>query len=136
MSLKKKPPKRLIGYARVSTQQQDLARQLKALKRAGCLRIYSDTASGKTIAGRPELVAALDALDRGDELLCCTDVPNFPWRNERDRRRAISARGFIVPFKHHSEGRRHIPRQRHRVTNWRDYDEALRNRGSLIVWFT
>ena len=44
--------------------------------------------------------------------------------------------GFIVPFKHHSEGRRHIPRQRHRVTNWRDYDAALRNRGSLIVWFT
>jgi predicted site-specific integrase-resolvase len=28
MSLKKKPAKRLIGYARVSTQQQDLARQL------------------------------------------------------------------------------------------------------------
>jgi DNA invertase Pin-like site-specific DNA recombinase len=69
MSLKKKPPKRLIGYARVSTQSQDLARQLKALKRAGCARIYSDTASGKTLAGRPELAAALDALDRGDELV-------------------------------------------------------------------
>ena len=69
MSLKKKPPKRLIGYARVSTQSQDLARQLKALKRAGCARIYSDTASGKTLAGRPELAAALDVLDRGDELV-------------------------------------------------------------------
>jgi hypothetical protein len=69
MSLRKKPPKRLIGYARVSTQQQDLARQLKALKRAGCVRIYSHTASGKTLAGRPELAAALDALDRGDELV-------------------------------------------------------------------
>jgi len=69
MSLKKKPPKRLIGYARVSTQQQDLARQLKALKRAGCARIYSDTASGKTLAGRPQLAAALDVLDRGDELV-------------------------------------------------------------------
>jgi hypothetical protein len=34
-----------------------------------------------------------------------------------------------VPFKHHSKGRRHIPRQRHRVTNWPDYDAALRNRG-------
>src|SRR5450631_574421 len=69
MSLKKKPPKRLIGYARVSTQQQDLARQLKALKRAGCARIYSDTASGKTLEGRPELADALDVLDRGDELV-------------------------------------------------------------------
>jgi len=69
MSLKKKPPKRLIGYARVSTQQQDLARQLKALKRAGCAHIYSDTASGKTLEGRPELADALDALDRGDELV-------------------------------------------------------------------
>jgi DNA invertase Pin-like site-specific DNA recombinase len=69
MSLKKKSPKRLIGYARVSTQSQDLARQLKALKRAGCARIYSDTASGKTLAGRPELAAALDVLDRGDKLV-------------------------------------------------------------------
>jgi DNA invertase Pin-like site-specific DNA recombinase len=69
MSLKKKPPKRLIGYARVSTQQQDLARQSKALKRAGCARVYSDTASGKTLAGRPELAAALDDFDSGDELV-------------------------------------------------------------------
>jgi hypothetical protein len=41
-----------------------------------------------------------------------------------------------VPFKQHSKGRRHIPRQRHRVTYWRDYDAALRNRGSLTVWFS
>jgi hypothetical protein len=63
-------------------------------------------------------------------------VPNFSWRAEGDRRQAISARSFIVPFKHHSKGRRHIPRQRHRVTNWRDYDTALRNQGSLTIWFT
>jgi hypothetical protein len=42
----------------------------------------------------------------------------------------------IMPFKLHSKGRRHIPRQRHRVTNWREYDAALRNRGSLTIWFT
>jgi hypothetical protein len=41
-----------------------------------------------------------------------------------------------MPFKLHSKGRRHIPRQRHRVKNWREYDAALRNRGSLTVWFT
>ena len=41
-----------------------------------------------------------------------------------------------MPFKFHSKGRHHIPRQRDRVTNWRDYDTALRNRGSLTIWFT
>jgi predicted site-specific integrase-resolvase len=46
MSAKKKPRKRLIGYARICTKQQDLARQIKVLKRAGCDPIRSDTASG------------------------------------------------------------------------------------------
>src|SRR5271169_663683 len=69
MSLETKPAKRLIGYARVSTQQQDLARQTKALKRVGCAVIYSDTASGKSMAGRPQLACALDDLDTGDELV-------------------------------------------------------------------
>ncbi len=41
-----------------------------------------------------------------------------------------------MPFKLHSKGRRHIPRQRHRVTNWGEYDASLRNRGSLTIWFT
>lgn len=41
-----------------------------------------------------------------------------------------------MPFKLHSKGRCHIPRQRHRVTNWREYDASLRNRGSLTVWFS
>src|ERR1039458_806111 len=41
-----------------------------------------------------------------------------------------------MPFKLHSKGRPHIPRRRHRVTNWREYDAALRNRGSLTIWFT
>ncbi|MGO9356975.1 MAG: recombinase family protein [Xanthobacteraceae bacterium] len=69
MCLETKPEKRLIGYARVSTQQQDLARQTKALKRLGCATIYSDTASGKSMAGRPQLARALDDLDTGDELV-------------------------------------------------------------------
>src|ERR687893_1363160 len=41
-----------------------------------------------------------------------------------------------VPFKAHAARRHHIPKQRHRVTNWAEYDAALRQRGSLTIWFT
>jgi hypothetical protein len=41
-----------------------------------------------------------------------------------------------VPFKAKAACRHHIPKQRHRVTNWAEYDAALRARGSLTVWFT
>src|ERR1700676_5075410 len=41
-----------------------------------------------------------------------------------------------VPFKHHAEHRHHIPKPRYRVTNWSEYDSALRRRGSLTIWFT
>jgi DNA invertase Pin-like site-specific DNA recombinase len=68
MGLEKNSARRLIGYARVSTQQQDLAQQTKALKRLGCAVIHSDKASGKSMAGRPQLARALDDLDAGDEL--------------------------------------------------------------------
>ena len=41
-----------------------------------------------------------------------------------------------MPFKANADRRHHIPRQRHRVTNPAAYDAALRQRGSLTVWFT
>ena len=41
-----------------------------------------------------------------------------------------------VPFKANAARRHHIPKQRHRVTNWAEYDASLRQRGSLTVWFT
>ncbi len=41
-----------------------------------------------------------------------------------------------MPFKANADRRHHIPRQRHRVTNSAAYDAALRQRGSLTVWFT
>jgi predicted site-specific integrase-resolvase len=42
----------LVGYARVSTRQQDLALQLDALNQAGCERIFRDVGSG-TLRKRP-----------------------------------------------------------------------------------
>src|SRR5918997_6898732 len=41
-----------------------------------------------------------------------------------------------MPFKANAARRHRIPKQRHRVTNWAEYDAALRARGSLTVWFT
>src|SRR4051795_46676 len=46
------------------------------------------------------------------------------------------ARTPAVPFKAKAACRHHIPKQQHRVTNWAEYDAALRARGSLTVWFT
>ncbi|MGA2929383.1 MAG: recombinase family protein [Solirubrobacteraceae bacterium] len=57
-----------IGYARVSTRQQDLALQLDALNQAGCERIFRDVGSG-TIRKRPQLDACLDQLRSGDTLV-------------------------------------------------------------------
>ena len=41
-----------------------------------------------------------------------------------------------MPFKANAECRHHIPKQRHRVANAATYDAALRQRGSLTIWFT
>jgi hypothetical protein len=41
-----------------------------------------------------------------------------------------------LPFKLNQDRRHHIPKQKHKVTNWREYDASLRQRGSLTVWFS
>src|SRR5918995_7275087 len=41
-----------------------------------------------------------------------------------------------MPFKANADRRHRIPKQRRRITNWAEYDAALRQRGSLTVWFT
>lgn len=58
----------LIGYARVSTTDQDLALQTDALEKAGCERIFSDKASGAA-ASRAGLEAAISHLRAGDALV-------------------------------------------------------------------
>lgn len=57
-----------IGYARVSTDQQDHALQLDALRQAGCERVFIETASG-TRTDRPELAKALEQARSGDVLV-------------------------------------------------------------------
>ncbi len=57
-----------IGYARVSTQEQDLALQLDALTKEGCEKIFQEKASGAQ-RDRPELKAALSYMRKGDTLV-------------------------------------------------------------------
>jgi DNA invertase Pin-like site-specific DNA recombinase len=58
----------LIGYARVSTQDQNLELQREALTLAGCTRLYEDQVSG-TRAERPGLAKALEIVREGDTLV-------------------------------------------------------------------
>jgi DNA invertase Pin-like site-specific DNA recombinase len=58
----------LVGYARVSTQDQNPALQLDALKAAGCEKLFVEKASGAQ-RDRPELLAAMDYLRAGDSLV-------------------------------------------------------------------
>lgn len=58
----------LIGYARVSTTDQNLSLQKEALEKAGCERIYEDTISGTRVE-RPGLAKALEMLRSGDTLV-------------------------------------------------------------------
>jgi len=57
----------LVGYARVSTLDQDTALQRDALQRAGVQRLYADSSSG--VGPRPQLQIALDSLVAGDTLV-------------------------------------------------------------------
>ncbi|MEO0994937.1 MAG: recombinase family protein, partial [Pseudomonadota bacterium] len=57
----------VLGYARVSTGDQDLAGQRRRLTEAGALRVFEDTVSGKSF-DRPGLRALLDFARPGDSL--------------------------------------------------------------------
>jgi DNA invertase Pin-like site-specific DNA recombinase len=58
----------LIGYARVSTQDQNLELQQEALTEAGCQKVFEDKVSG-TRADRPGLAKAMEMLSKGDALV-------------------------------------------------------------------
>jgi hypothetical protein len=60
----------LLGYARVSTNEQDTSAQVSALKSAGCGKIFLEKASGGRW-DRPELQRLLNQLRKGDIVVCC-----------------------------------------------------------------
>jgi DNA invertase Pin-like site-specific DNA recombinase len=58
----------LLGYARVSTSDQDASLQLDALNAAGCIKVFTDKASG-SLDRRPQLDRLLDQLRPGDTVV-------------------------------------------------------------------
>jgi DNA invertase Pin-like site-specific DNA recombinase len=84
----------VIGYARVSTTDQDLSIQEAALRAAGCEVIRAEKRSGTTTTGREELRTVLDFLRKGDVLMV-TRIDRLARSigDLQDIVRAIKARG-------------------------------------------
>ena len=67
-------PSARIGYARVSTADQNLDAQMAALQAAGCTMVRTETGDRATLAGRPELGTILDFIHPGETLVVtCID---------------------------------------------------------------
>ena len=88
---------KLVGYARVSTQEQNLDLQIEALKRAGCAPddIHADKASGAK-TNRPALEACLERLETGDTLLV--------WRLDRLGRSMSHLVGLVQELRERGVG--------------------------------
>lgn len=69
-----------IGYARVSSKQQNLDRQIKALKENGCKKIFKDVSSGKNL-DRPGLDDLIDYV-RENDVICITELDRLSRNNE------------------------------------------------------
>ncbi|MCI0922600.1 recombinase family protein [Sphingobacterium rhinopitheci] len=85
-----------IGYARVSTKDQNLDLQIEALQKAGCEKIFEEKISGST-KSRPELDKMIEQFREGDEL--------YVWRLDRlgrslkhiiDLVLSLSEKGIII----------------------------------------
>jgi DNA invertase Pin-like site-specific DNA recombinase len=77
-----------IGYARVSTDEQNLGLQVDALKAAGCARIYRDNGVSAVACERPAFTRALAGLRRGDTLVI--------WKLDRAFRSLLDALNVLA----------------------------------------
>jgi DNA invertase Pin-like site-specific DNA recombinase len=80
-----------IGYARVSTDEQNLGLQLDALKAEGCDAVFEDQGISGAVAQRPGLAAALDRCASGDVLVA--------WRLDRLGRSTLELVGLVEKLK-------------------------------------
>ena len=61
---------RILGYARVSSDSQDIETQKSKLTALGAVVVFADVGNGSSLVGRDHLEAAISLLEPGDELLC------------------------------------------------------------------
>lgn len=71
-----------VGYVRVSSAEQNLARQIKVLEAFGCDQIISEKQSGKDFAGRPKYNEMIKTL-RLNDILVVHDLSRFR-RNKQE----------------------------------------------------
>jgi hypothetical protein len=89
----------ILGYARVSTEDQCFDGQLDALRAAGCQKIYREKISG-TVRDRRALTAAIDTLGPGDQLIV-TRLDRLA-RSTRDLLNLLAATRPETPRAHQS----------------------------------
>jgi len=97
----------IIGYARVSSDDQSLEVQLAKLKEAGAERIFAEKKSGTTLDGRSEFQALMQFVRDGDEVICtridrcARSMADFQqiiteWKSKGVRFRAVDQAGVIL----------------------------------------
>lgn len=83
----------IIGYARVSTDEQSIDLQVDALRRAGCERIFQDEGVSAAQRERPSFSATMNALSTGDTLVI--------WKMDRAFRSVLHAASTLEEFSLH-----------------------------------
>lgn len=97
----------VIGYARVSSDDQDLSVQIDKLRAAGAERVFAEKRSGTSLEGRSEFEALLAFVREGDEVIstridrCARSMADFQgivaaWKAKGVRYRAIEQAGVVL----------------------------------------